>query len=129
GDNGEDLGLSMTLHITAVGDELHVSASGHSTGETTVSEVTLPLVDLAQGVAADRRADVLYRSSGFGQRTEDPWNTLMRAHTEYFVDDQNGVWEHNAYPGEFSMSWQGLASADKFLYLGRHDDAFRAVLF
>lgn len=128
-DSGDEVEVSFEVQVRRTDEGFEFTASGAVAGEVIVHEVTLPKIALEQAASADTTADIFYRPFGLGQRVVDPWRALERAHTEYMAADHKGIWTTKAYPGELTMAWQGLQSADRFLYIGRHDPEFRAALF
>ena len=86
-----------------------------------INELQLPLVDLEHGCGGRNEDDVLYQMNGLGWKTPDPWDRIRNVcHTEYIASDNHVVWNAMRYPGDAAMSWFGLQTGDRFLYLGKH---------
>lgn len=126
--SGHHVPVDLTVHVAQGVEGLEFSADVVTEPGVQVNEVTLPLIDLDRACDDDRGTDVLYRANGLGQRIVDPWSALQRAHSEYMSSDQREVWLDAVYPGELSMAWQALASSGWLVYLGRHDEQFRACV-
>ena len=129
GDNGRifDIGLTITVAAkteTYAGFEFN--AKTENRGDARLNELQLPFIDMAHACGGERGEDVLYHMNGLGWRIEDPWEKIRRtSHTEYIASDNRVIWNSMRYPGDAAMSWFGLESGGKFLYLGRHDDKLK----
>ena len=86
-----------------------------------VNELQLPFVDLFKACDEVRENDVFYHVNGLGWTINDPWERIKKTcHTEYISSDNHVIWNAMRYPGDAAMSWFGLSSGGKFLYMGRH---------
>ncbi len=88
-----------------------------------VNECFCPLADFTE-LFGEKKEDIVYMPNGLGQRNVDPWAVLQSLTKQYYNHDEREVFWHQHYP-RGSMGWFGIQSADKFLYVGRHDDKFR----
>ncbi len=125
-DGGRSFSVRLTLTVraeTSVRPGFLFSASFENGPESSVriNELQMPLMDLSHGCGEDNGSDVLYQMNGLGWKTPDPWNRIKRVcHTEYIASDNHVVWNSMRYPGDAAMSWFGLQTGNRFLYLGRH---------
>ena len=125
-DNGRVFDVRLTVTVTAAvsvrpGFLLKGTIDNRSEGQLRVNELQLPLIDLAHGCGDRNEDDVLYQMNGLGWKTPNPWDRIRNVcHTEYIASDNHVVWNAMRYPGDAAMSWFGLQTGDRFLYLGRH---------
>ena len=125
-DNGRVFDVCLTVTVTACvsvrpGFLFRGRIDNRSGGQLRINELQLPLIDLRHGCGERTEDDVLYQMNGLGWKTPDPWNRIRSVcHTEYIASDNHVVWNAMRYPGDAAMSWFGLQTGDRFLYLGRH---------
>lgn len=128
-EEGRRYEVALTVHILRKTEEIETWAEIDNRGDARVNELQLPFIDMSSACDTDRSRDVLYRSSGLGERLANPWVALEKEHSEYMSADYREIWSPLVYPRPMSMAWQGLESAGRFLYLGRHDDQCRSCVF
>ncbi len=128
-EKGRHYDVILVVHIVKKETEIEMWADIENRGAARVNELQLPFVDLSSACGADRSKDVLYRPSGLGERLENPWSALGTYHSEYMAADYREIWSPLVYPRPLSMAWQGLETAGRFLYLGRHDGESRSCVF
>ena len=116
--------VEFTVFIDRTEEGLRFSSRIRNKDEARVNEVQLPFLDFGTVCSQDREKDVLYRARGMGERLQDPWKKLERAHTEYKAADYGEIWEPLLYPRPSSMAWMGLESNGRFLYIGREDQPY-----
>lgn len=86
-----------------------------------VNEEQLPYLELERG-----EKETLYMPNGLGSRIDDPRRTITdRFHTEYMSADEKMVFYSEKYPTPLSMSWFGVQTDGRFLYLAAHDELLR----
>ena len=88
-----------------------------------VNECFCPLADFNE-LFGEKEKDIIYMPNGLGTRVENPWAHMQSMVKGYYAHDDREVFWHQMYP-RGTMGWFGIQSADKFLYVGRHDDKFR----
>ncbi|MBP5230917.1 MAG: hypothetical protein ILO68_04235, partial [Clostridia bacterium] len=130
-DGGRTWDVRLTIDIEALvsvrpGFLFRGRIENRSGESVRINELQLPLVDLSHGCGENTADDVLYQMNGLGWKTPDPWNRIRRVcHTEYIASDNHVVWNAMRYPGDAAMSWFGLQSGNRFLYLGHHSPELR----
>lgn len=125
-DSGRRLDISLTLRMTELADRIVFDSEIYNRDPVArANELEYPYVELSQ-LCGERCDDVLIRPRGLGERIFNPWAALESAHTEYMSSDYYDIKATLVYPRPATMSWVGIQSADKFLYVGRHDERARA---
>lgn len=125
-DFGRRLDIELTVRITELEDRLVFDSEIDNRDPLArANELECPYVELSR-LCGERRDDLLIRPRGLGERIADPWTALESAHTEYMSSDYYDIKATLVYPRPATMSWVGIQSADKFLYVGRHDERARA---
>ena len=59
------------------------------------------------------------------ERVENPWCFMKSLTQKWYSHDEREVFWHLHYP-KATMSWFGIESNGRFLYVGRHDEKVRA---
>lgn len=86
-----------------------------------VNEEQLPYIELEGG-----EKETLYMPHGLGSKVEDPRRAIPeRFHSEYMSADEKMVFYSVRYPTPLSMSWFGVQTDGRFLYLAAHDEKLR----
>jgi hypothetical protein len=123
-DCGKSFEVSLTVTVKACVSTcpgFSFSASVRGCAGVRVNELQLPFVDLFKACDDVRENDVFYHVNGLGWTINDPWERIKKTcHTEYISSDNHVIWNAMRYPGDAAMSWFGLSSGGKFLYMGRH---------
>lgn len=88
-----------------------------------VNECFCPMADFTK-LYGEKENDVLYWPEGPGVRKKNPWAWMERMSPAYYSHDEYETHTNLIYP-RASMSWYGIQSADKFLYLCRQDPQMR----
>ena len=88
-----------------------------------VNECFCPMADL-KTLFADKAEDVLYWPEGPGVRHKNPWKWLDDMTPAYYSHNEYETHVNLIYP-RASMSWYGVQSGDKFLYVCRQDPEMR----
>ncbi len=88
-----------------------------------VNECFCPLADFTQ-LYGDKKKDILYMPNGLGTRVPDPWKVLEKMTGEYYNHNEYEIFWHLHYP-RASMSWLGIESGKRFLYMARYDEKMR----
>ncbi len=124
-DKGREFDITLILTVTELDDRyVFDSKIINSDEKTRADELEYPYIELTD-ICGEHKADVLIRPNGMGEHIDDPWNALKSAHTEYMGADYLDIKSTLTYPRPASMSWMGIQSGDKFLYIGRHDERTR----
>lgn len=126
GTDGRKFDIGLTLTVTRSRDGLLFDATIENRDKARVNELEYPFVDLETVGSEDRARDMLYRPNGFGERIQNPWVALRKAHTEYMSADYLDIKSTLLYPRPASMAFMGIESGGHFLYVGRHDPDVRA---
>lgn len=131
-DNGRVFNTSLTVTIrkaTVSHEGLLFGATVENHSDARINELQLPFVDLECACDEDKSRDVFYHANGLGAVIKSPWETIRRtSHTEYITSDNHVVWNAMRYPGDAAMSWFGLQSGGRFLYMGRHADELKVTV-
>ena len=124
-DAGREFGVSLTVTVRACVSTYEgflFSASVRGCPGVRVNELQLPFIDLCKACDDVRENDVFYHVNGLGWTIKDPWERIKKTcHTEYISSDNHVIWNAMRYPGDAAMSWFGLQTGGRFLYMGRHD--------
>ena len=88
-----------------------------------VNECFCPMADF-NSLGGEKEKDVLYWPQGPGARYENPWALMESKAPAYYSHDEYETFMDLIYP-RASMSWFGVESADKFLYVARYDKDMR----
>ncbi len=124
-DKGRVLDIALTLSVTQNEDRMIFESSIDNHDEKTrADELEFPYIELTN-LCGKHEDDVLIRPYGLGERVENPWQALKSAHTEYKGADYLDIKASLTYPRPATMSWFGIQSGSKFLYIGRHDERTR----
>lgn len=127
-EKGRRYDAALRILVVETDTEIEMRGEIENRGEARVNELQLPIVDLSRACAENRSADTLFRCRGLGERLENPWKALERDHTEYMAADYREIWSPLVYPRPSTMAWQGIETAGRFLYLGRHDKESRTCV-
>ena len=122
-ETGRVFHVELTVYIEYTEEEIRFSSQVSNHDAVRVNEVQLPFLDFSTVCDKNRENDTLFRSRGMGEKIPNPWAALEKGHTEYMAADYREIWSPLMYPIPSSMAWMGLQSADKFLYVGRQDQA------
>ena len=121
---GDSYHIVFTIRIAKKDDILEFKATIDNRSKVRVNECLAPLVSF-NGLVGEKPKDVLYMPRALGQRSPNPWAKLESfTPNDYIHNEYENVWRLH-YP-ECSMCWLGIQSADKFLYVGRHDKQVRS---
>lgn len=124
---GDTFDVTLEIKVTKNGDLLQFSPTVTNRHEgVRVNECFCPLMDV-EAIVGEQEEDILYRPCGLGERIPNPWKKLTDMTSHYYTHDPNEVAWHMQYPGA-SMSWFGVQSAEKFLYMARYDKDIRHCL-
>lgn len=96
----------------------------NNTKNTRINECMCPLADFTELFGAKEK-DVIYMPNGLGERVENPWRFMKGLAQNWYYHDEREVFWHLHYP-KATMSWYGVESDGRFLYVGRHDEKARA---
>lgn len=88
-----------------------------------VNECFCPMADF-RSLCGEKSKDALYWPDGPGVRHKDPWKWMEGMTAAYYNHDEYETHVNLVYP-RASMSWYGIQSADKFLYVCRQDPEMR----
>lgn len=88
-----------------------------------INECFCPMADFTS-LYGKKEDDALYWPEGPGVRHPNPWKWLEDKSGEYYRHDEYEVHTNLIYP-RASMSWYGIQSGDKFLYVCRQDPQMR----
>ena len=88
-----------------------------------VNECFCPMADFTS-LYGEKEKDVLYWPEGPGVRKKNPWEWMEKMSAAYYSHDEYETHVNLIYP-RASMSWYGIQSADKFLYICRKDPQMR----
>ncbi|MBO7376025.1 MAG: hypothetical protein J6V01_02875 [Clostridia bacterium] len=125
-DQGRILDIRLTLTVTDLGDRLVFDSEiDNRDPKARANELQYPYIELTR-LVGDPERDELIRPRGLGERIVNPWTALESAHTEYMSSDYYDIKSTLVYPRPATMAWFGIQSADRFLYIGRHDERTRA---
>lgn len=91
--------------------------------EARINECFCPMADFLS-ISGDKSEDVLYMPEGLGRRDPDPWKMMEAKAPAYYSHDENETFTNLVYP-RASMSWFGIESGDRFLYIARYDPDMR----
>ena len=121
---GDTYDIGFILRIVKAGDLLTFTPTIINRSHVRVNECFAPLVS-SNGLVGEKEKDVLYMPRALGQRSPNPW-AKMESFTplDYLHNEYETSWRLH-YP-QCSMSWLGVESADKFLYVARLDEQIRA---
>lgn len=126
--------IDLTVYIKNENGVLKFSADIENRADTRINEFQLPFIEVER-ISAPAHEEVLYLPDNLGMRYENPREFIASHHSEYMASDYKNTWYIAGYPigpfsnADMSMPWLGIQSAQHFLYLGKHDTAFRAVNF
>ena len=123
---GQRLDITLTIVITAHGEELEFRATLANRSPWTVKEFWFPLIGGLGDLGADAaRAMLLYPESA-GRRVIDPRRRLadrnaqpVRGLTPHFIRE--------FYPGRAAMQWLGYYGDSGSLYVGSHDRSLQTT--
>ena len=125
-DQGRQLDIRLKLTVTDLGDRLVFDSEiDNRDPKARVNELQYPYIELTR-IVGEPEKDELIRPRGLGERIVNPRAALESAHTEYMSSDYYDIKSTLVYPRPATMSWFGIQSADRFLYIGRHDERTRA---
>lgn len=134
-ENGALYDIGLTIHIRSDGGAIRFSADMENFSDARINELQLPFFSLDK-TSCTPSEEILYAPEGLGARYPDPRTFILKScHTEYMSADYKSVWYNASYPHctgsqhAFSMPWFGIQSANRFLYIGRHDGFFRTSGF
>lgn len=95
----------------------------NNTEAVRVNEVQCPMASFSE-LCGDKAKDALYLPTGLGRRVENPWAWMEASTPKYYIHDEKENVFNIPYPRS-TMSWFGIQSGDKFLYLVRPDADMR----
>jgi len=95
----------------------------NGTRDTRINECFCPMANFTS-LYGEKKNDALYWPEGPGVRHQDPWKWMEGMSSAYYNHDEYETHVNLIYP-RASMSWYGIQSADKFLYVCRQDPEMR----
>lgn len=95
----------------------------NGTKDVRINECFCPMAGFTS-LYGDKGKDALYWPEGPGVRHQDPWKWMESMSAAYYNHDEFETHTNLIYP-RASMSWYGIQSADKFLYVCRQDPEMR----
>ena len=121
---GDVYPITFRVEVATDGELLSFTPSlENRTENVRVNECFCPLADF-DGLYGEKEKDVLYAPEGLGSRIVNPWGFMKgKAHEYYAHNPDESVWHLN-YP-HASMSWFGIESENRFLYMARYDPQMR----
>ena len=121
---GDRYPVSMTVTVEKEGDLLKFSSHiiNHCKG-LRVNEIFCPMADFSS-LGGDKAEDVLYMPQGPGRKDVNPWAVMEGKAASYYSHDERETFMDLIYP-RASMSWFGLESGGRFLYVARYDPQMR----
>ncbi|MEE3466115.1 MAG: DUF6259 domain-containing protein, partial [Candidatus Cryptobacteroides sp.] len=88
-----------------------------------VNECFCPMADF-NSLGGTKEKDVLYWPQGPGARYTNPWQLMEDKAPAYYSHDERETFMDLVYP-RASMSWFGVQSGNRFLYMARYDQDMR----
>lgn len=128
---GREFKVAIVAYVEKENDKLLFYADIINNDENVrVNEIQYPYFSFANLFDEEKVRDELLVPDGLGRRIKNPWTFAKEnCHTEYMSADYNQIGYNRpylmTYPFPLSMSWFGVQSAGKFLYLGRQDELLR----
>lgn len=129
--DGRNFNVSIVAYVEREDDKLLFYADVINDDENVrVNEIQYPYFSFSTLFDEEKVHDELFVPDGLGRRIKNPWNFARdNCHTEYMSADYNQIGYQRpylmTYPFPSSMSWYGVQSNGKFLYLGRQDELLR----
>jgi hypothetical protein len=121
---GDKYPILFRVTIEKVGELLRFTPHmENNTKDIRINECVCPMADFTT-LYGEKSKDALYWPEGPGVRHQDPWRWLKNQSGLYYNHDEYEVTVNLIYP-RASMSWYGIQSADKFLYISRQDPEMR----
>lgn len=120
---GDRYDICFTVVVDVCEGMLRFTPSLSNASSVRVNECFCPLVDFNR-INGDKEKDILYMPDGLGTRKHDPWHYMTKLYTNYYSHDDKEVFWHLVYP-RACMSWFGVQSSGKFLYVARYDEQMR----
>lgn len=125
--DGKNYNIKLVAHIKVVKGVLVFFVEVYNEdNRVRVNEIQYPYFKFDLLFDQQRERDVLLLPYGLGKKIQNPWTWVKNnCHTEYMSADYNQITFSQTYPFPLSMSWYGVISGNRFLYLGRQDDNLR----
>lgn len=116
--------IKFSVTVEKEGELLRFTPSMENNCESVrINECLCPMADFTE-LYGPKDGDALYWPDGPGVRHQNPWAWLENMSGAYYNHDEYEVHTNLIYP-RASMSWYGIQSKDKFLYICREDPEMR----
>ena len=89
------------------------------TQDVRVNECQAPYACFTE-IAGDKEKDALFLPRALGRKIDNPWGYMASQTPLYYAHDEYETVISMPYP-RASMTWYGVQSGDKFLYVARYD--------
>ena len=123
-ESGDKYPVSLTITVEKDGDLLTFTSRIRNRGRgLRVNEIFCPVADFSS-LGGNKAEDVLYMPQGPGRKDVNPWAMMEGKAGAYYSHDERETFMNMIYP-RASMSWFGLESAGRFLYVARYDPDMR----
>ena len=121
---GENYDVRFVLDIAAENGLIKFTPTvENNTRGVRINEVQCPMAGFSF-LCGPKAEDALYLPTGLGRRVENPWAWMEASTAKYYLHDEKENTFNLPYPRS-TMSWYGIQSGDKFLYLVRPDRDMR----
>lgn len=121
---GDRYPVRFTIKIETVDGLLRFSPTiENNDAVVRVNECFCPMADFSS-LGGKKEEDILYWPQGPGARYTNPWKLMEDKSPAYYSHDERETFMDLIYP-RASMSWFGVESGNKFLYVARYDKDMR----